>query len=228
MKRPLFLSLVLVSCALARESDPRPRDWPTQGSLGFSVTEPALARTVGDSDQSERASKYIERGDKFLARYQPGLAVDMYKLALMCDPDSQEAWEKHRAAIDRMKAIDRYLDKAIRLRKEGRFDEAQVAARSALRLDPKNRDAWKIYEGLVERDPDVVVINSERDAWDAYREAKALYEGGHMDSALKYLDQVYKFTGDPHLKFYAKSYIQKVQLKLKERYPGMGITVTEK
>jgi tetratricopeptide (TPR) repeat protein len=220
---------VLVAPVFAKGGiDPMPRDWPAQGSLGFQVTEPRLARSTVDADVAERSRKYLERGDQFMAHYQFRLAADSYKLALMRDPDNQEAWEKHREAIDRAKAIDRYLSKATVLRKEGRFEEAQAAARSAVRLDPRNADAWKIYESLVDRDPDVVIINSERDAWDAYREAKTLYEQGHHDAALKYLDQVHRFTGDPHLKFYAKSYIQKVQLKLKEQYPGPAITVTEK
>jgi tetratricopeptide (TPR) repeat protein len=228
MIRHLALCLLLTAPVIARGLDPKPKDWPAQGSLGFQVEEPGLARTYGDSAHAERANKYIERGDHFMSVYQSRLAAESYKMALMCDPDNQEAWEKHRAALDRVKAIDRYLDKAESLRKESRFEEAQMAARSALRLDPKNTEAWRIYENLVERDPAVVAINSERDAWDAYREAKALYEAGHVDAALKYLDEVYKFTGDPHLKFYAKSYIQKVQLKIKEQYPGSAITVTER
>jgi hypothetical protein len=39
---------------------------------------------------------------------------------------------------------------------------------------------------------------------------------------------VYRFTPDPTLKYYAKSYLQKVQLKLKERYPSSRLVVTEK
>lgn len=177
---------------------------------------------------AHEASWYIERGDRYMGIYQFTLAQQNYKLALMRDPESAEAWEKHKQATERMKAVGHYLDKNRRYTREGRYEEAQDAARAALKLDPRNGSAWKAYERSLEQDPDVVVIQNERDAWDAYRDAKALYESGHVEAAYKYLDQVYKFTQDPTLKYYAKSYLQKVQLKMKERYPSSRITITER
>jgi tetratricopeptide (TPR) repeat protein len=172
--------------------------------------------------------KYIERGDKYMGIYQFQLAAQNYKLALMRDPENAEAWEKHKQAVERMKAVGHYLDKNRKYVREGRYEEAQDAARNALKLDPRNISAWKAYEHSLAKDPDVIVIQSERDAWDAYRDAKALYESGHIEAANKYLDQVYKFTQDPTLKYYTKSYMQKVQLKMKERYPSARLTITDK
>lgn len=172
--------------------------------------------------------RYIERGDKYMGIYQFQLAAQNYKLALMRDPENSEAWEKHKQAVERMKAVGHYLDKNRKYEREGRYEEAQDAARNALKLDPRNPDAWRAYEGSLKKDPDVIVIQNDRDAWDAYKDAKALYESGHVESAYKYLDQVYKFTQDPTLKYYTKSYMQKVQLKMKERYPSARLTITEK
>lgn len=178
--------------------------------------------------ETSSVGTYIERGDKYMGIYQFRLAAQNYKLALMRDPESPEAWEKHKQAIERMKAVDHYLSKNRKYSREGRYEEAQEAARNALKLDPRNIQAWKAYEHSLDSDPDVVVIQNERDAWDAYRDAKALYESGHVEASQKYLDEIYKFTQDPTLKYYAKSYLQKVQLKMKERHPSSKLTVTEK
>lgn len=174
------------------------------------------------------AARYIEKGDQYMGIYQFRLAAANYKLALMRDPENSEAWDKHKQAVERMKAVDHYLDKNRKYTREGRYEEAEEAARNALKLDPRNIAAWKAYEHSLEADPDVYVIQNERDAWDAYRDAKALYESGNVEAAMRPLDAVYKFTQDPTLKYYAKSYLQKVQLKLKERYPSSKITVTER
>lgn len=192
------------------------------------VTLALLAAAVPVFAEDASIQKYIDRGDKYMSIYQFQLAAQNYKLALMRDPENPEAWEKHKQSIERMKAVDHYLDKNKKYAREGRYEEAQEAARNALKLDPRNVTAWKAYERSLESDPDVVVIQNERDAWDAYKDAKALYESGHHEAAQKYLDQIYKFTQDPTLKYYAKSYLQKVQLKVKERYPSSKLTVSEK
>jgi tetratricopeptide (TPR) repeat protein len=178
--------------------------------------------------QPDSAAKYIERGDHYMSMYQFRLAAGAYKIALMHDPENHEAWEKHRQAFDRVKAVGHYLDKARHLKREGRFEEASAAARQAVKLDPRNTEAWKYYEVSLEHDPDVVVVQSEHDAWDAYREAKSLYEAGQYEAAMRHLDEVYKYTQDPHLKYYAKSYLQKTQLKLKERDPSWNSPVIKK
>ena len=192
------------------------------------ITLALFAAAVPAFAEDSSVGKYIERGDKYMGIYNFQLAAQNYKLALMRDPESPEAWEKHKQAVERMKAVDHYLDKNRKYTREGRYEEAQEAARNALKLDPRNIAAWKAYEHALDSDPDVVVIQNERDAWDAYRDAKSLYESGHVEAAQKYLDEVYKFTQDPTLKYYAKSYLQKVQLKMKERYPSSKMTVTEK
>ena len=174
------------------------------------------------------AGHYIEKGDKYMSIYQFRLAAENYKLALMRDPESQEAWEKHKQAVERERAVDHYLDKGRQYTRQGRYEEAKEAAQNALKLDPRNIAAWKEYEHALQADPDVYVIQNERDAWDAYRDAKDLYEAGHVEAALRPLNEVYKFTQDPTLKYYAKSYLQKVQLRMKENYPSTKITVTER
>src|SRR5437660_966020 len=141
----------------------------------------ALILAVPVFAEDAAAQHYIEKGDKYLSIYQFGLAAENYKLALMRDPESQEAWEKHKQAVERMKAVDHYLDKNRKYTREGRFEEAEEAARNALKLDPRNIAAWKAYEHSLSADPDVVVIQNERDAWDAYRDAKDLYESGHYE-----------------------------------------------
>ncbi|MBI4862222.1 MAG: hypothetical protein HY815_18490 [Candidatus Riflebacteria bacterium] len=191
----------------------------------FVVTLLLLAAPAAADDFG--AGRYLERVDQFMARHMFDRAAESYKIALMRDPDNQEAWEKHKMAIGRIKAVDRYLEKATRLKREGRFLEAQEAAKAAVKLDPKDREVWKVYESLVNHDPHYVMIADEQDAWDAYREAKTLYQNGDAYGAKQYLDEVVKFTADPHLKYLAKSYQQKVQLKLKERYPATSLNVTE-
>jgi tetratricopeptide (TPR) repeat protein len=180
------------------------------------------------AESDPAVAKYITKGDAYFKAYQFRLAAEAYKIALMHDPESQEAWEKHRQAFDRVKAIDLYLAKAQRLRREGRFEEAQDYLRQAVKMNPRSYQVWRQYERSLAENPEVVVIQSEKDAWDAYRQAKVRYEEGDLDAARRYLEEIYRFTQDPTLKYYAKSYLQKVQLKTKEARPSMRITVTDK
>lgn len=172
-------------------------------------------------------ARYIEKGDTYFRQYKFRLAAEAYKIALMHDPDNQEAWEKHRQAFDRVKAIDVYLERARRLHHEGRYEEAQVYLRQAVKLNPRSYDAWRHYERLLAENPEVVVIQSEKDAWDAYRQAKLHYDQGDLDAAGRYLEEIYRFTQDPTLRYYAKSYLQKVQLRMKEERPNLRIPVTD-
>lgn len=175
-----------------------------------------------------RTDRYLRRGDAYLEGYQFDLAAQSYKMALMVDPQNPVAWERHRQAVERGRVIERYVAKAQELKQQGRIEEASQYLQQAVKMNPRSREIWTLYEQTLVQNPSVYMVQSEEEAWDAYREAKARYEEGDYHSARRLLDEVYANTDDKILKYYAKSYLQKVQLKVKEQRPSNRIVVADK
>jgi len=173
-------------------------------------------------------SRYLARGDSYMRAYQFELAASAYKMALMHDPENVDAWARHRTAVERTRIIDQSTARAKALQQEGRYEEAADYLQRAVKLNPRSREIWQMYEQVLAMNPTAVYLQSEPDAWDAYREAKFRYEDGDYQSAERLLERINGFTEDSTLRYYVKSYLQKVQLKIKEHRPSERLLVADR
>lgn len=175
-----------------------------------------------------RADRYIKRGDQHFASAHYKLASEAYKIALQYDPVSEEAWEKHRKSFQMGRAIDGYVAKAEGLLEKGLNEEAASFLRLAVKLSPRDPVLWRLYERSLADNPHVVVITTEREAWDAFRRGREVLDGGRWEAAIRYFEEVLAFTKDDKLRYYSETHLKRAQERLRKEYPNLPLRVTDR
>ncbi len=181
-----------------------------------------------DEHAARRTREYLDRGDKFFQSAHYKMASESYKIALQYDPVSEEAWEKHRKAFQMHRAIDGYVAKAEALLEKGLLEEAASFLRLAVRLSPRDPVLWRLYERSLAENPHVVVVTTEREAWDAFRRGREVLDGGRWEASIRYFEEVLAFTKDEKLKYYAETHLKRAQDKLKEEYPNLPVRIADR
>lgn len=171
------------------------------------------------------ANDYIREGDDYAKQYRFGLAAEAYKIALKKDPDNQAAWQKHRDAMERGKAVGDLIRRAQRYLKAGEFEEASRLLQQAVKLNPRDDAVWSLYESALHRNPNVVVILDEREAWEAFKKGKAFLEADRLEEAKLYFSRVRQSTQDSSLVYYAEKYLEKTEGLLKRHFANEKIQI---
>lgn len=171
------------------------------------------------------AGDYIQEGDDYAKQYRFGLAAEAYKIALKKDPDSQEAWTKHRDALERGKAVGDLIRRGQQYLKAGEFENASRLLQQAVKLNPRDDSVWRLYEGALQRNPNVVVIMDEREAWEAFKKGKSFLEADRLEEAKLYFSRVQQATQDPSLAYYAEKYAVKTDNLLKRHFPNEKLDI---
>lgn len=178
--------------------------------------------------RAAEASEYIARGDNYMRSAHYRMAAEAYKLALKYDPTSEEAWEKHRQSFQMDRAIGGYVAKAEALLEKGLFEEASSFLRLAVKLSPRDPVLWRLYERALAENPNVVVVTTEREAWDAFRRGREVLDGGRYEDAIRYFEPVIGFTQDAKLKYYAETHLKRAQEKLRLDYPNLPMRIVDR
>lgn len=175
-----------------------------------------------------RHRSYELKGDRHMKSANYAQAASAYKMALKYAPDDRTIWDKHRQAFQMERAIAGYLDKSQALIDRGLYEEASTFLKLALKIDPRNPTIWRLYERALAENPHVVVITTEKEAWDSFRRGREVLDGGRYEAALRYLEPVLAFTQDKKLKYLAKEYAKIAETKIREDYPNLPFRITSR
>lgn len=171
------------------------------------------------------AGDYIQEGDEYASQYRFGLASEAYKIAIKKDPANTVAWAKHREAMEKGKAVGDLIRRAQRHLKAGEFEDASRLLQQAVKLNPRDDSVWSLYESALRRNPNVVVILDEREAWEAFKKGKSFLDGGRLEEAKLYFSRVQQTTQDSSLAYYAEKYLAKTEGLLKRSFPNEQIHI---
>ena len=178
--------------------------------------------------KGEHAQRYTDRGDKFMKSAHYGMAAESYKIAMKYSPQDDDLWDKHRQAFQMGRAVDGYVAKAEALLDKGLFEEAASFLKLAVRLNPRDPILWRLYERALGENPHVVVVTTEREAWDAFRRGREVLDGGKWDAAIRYFEPVIAFTKDSKLMFYAERHLARAQERQREEYPNLPARIADR
>lgn len=178
----------------------------------------ALAMTGSVFAQS---NAYEKRGDEYMKLSRYRLASECYKVALKYDPANEALWEKHRQSFERERAVEDYVNRAKEMLAKGFVEDAGNLLQEAVRLNPRDDVLWRMYEGTLVQNPNIAVIRTERDAWDAFKRGRDLFDSGHFEAARRIFGKVAEATRDQKLLYYARDYLHRTEGKLRDFYPTM-------
>ncbi|MBI3893339.1 MAG: tetratricopeptide repeat protein [Candidatus Wallbacteria bacterium] len=171
------------------------------------------------------ANDYIQEGDDYAQQYRFGLSAEAYKIAIKKDPANPVAWAKHREAMEKGKAVGDLIRRAQRHLKAGEFEDASRLLQQAVKLNPRDDSVWSLYESALRRNPNVVVILDEREAWEAFKKGKAFLEGNRLEEAKLYFSRVNQTTQDSSLAYYAEKYLEKTEALMKRSFPNEQVHI---